>query len=70
MKVHEFAWQVVSCAEVAVEILERDSAIAVRHVADCFLDGGNFFSRCLRFGILPSPFIQGFLGRLVDALIA
>ena len=50
----------VPIAKIAIELIEGDALIALGHVVESFLDGGDVFR--LRLRMNPSPFIQSFFG--------
>src|SRR5437660_12174029 len=56
-------------AKVAVEFLEGNPLIAVDHVGERLVNGGDVRRRCLRVGMQPPPFVDGFFRRPISVAV-
>jgi hypothetical protein len=65
---HGLGRQVVPFPQVAVELIERNAVITLRHVVERFLNRGKLFDKCGRLRVQPSPFIKSFFRGQVDSV--
>src|SRR5437870_2733378 len=60
--------RIVAFPKVAVELVERNAAVSLRHVGERFLNCGDVLVKRLRLRMQPSPFIERFFWGQVDSV--
>src|SRR5437899_2089096 len=65
---HGLRRQIVPIAKIAVELIERNAAVALGHIVEGFLNRRDVLLKCLCPRMQPSPFIENFFRGQLDTV--